>query len=264
MTSMKTLLLGLSAAALTIGGAACAQAPGDAPKDRPGMDRPHGGWHGDADGDGIVTRAEAQARATQMFARLDVNKDGKLDQADREMARQQMREKIFAKLDANGDGSISKAEFMAGGDQGPDGRGPGGDRPGGDRPGDQGPGPDGMDAPPPPPPPGDAAKGPPVRGGPAKFAGRFGHGPDGGPGAHHGGPRGGMMMEEADTNHDGSVSQAEFVAAALKRFDAEDANHDGKVTPEERQAARKAHMDERKARWDARKAQTKADKPAAN
>ncbi|MFD2135293.1 EF-hand domain-containing protein [Novosphingobium resinovorum] len=131
MTSMKTLLLGLSAAALTIGGVACAQAPANnAPAaQKPRMERPKM----DADGDGVITRAEAQTRATELFAKLDVNKDGKLDKADRELMHQQMREKMFAKLDTNGDGSISKAEFMA--DRGPEGRGPGG------------PGPDGMDGP---------------------------------------------------------------------------------------------------------------------
>ncbi|PNU03974.1 EF-hand domain-containing protein [Novosphingobium guangzhouense] len=250
MTSMKTLMLGLSAAALTIGGVACAQAPANnaAAAQKPRMERPKM----DADGDGVITRAEAQARATQLFAKLDVNKDGKLDKADRELMHQQMREKMFAKLDTNGDGSISKAEFMA--DRGPDGRGPDGRGPDGRGP--DGPGADSMDGPPPPPPGGehDGMRGGEHRG----KMGRGGH--HRGPG-HFGGPRGGMMMEkQADTNNDGAVSQAEFVAAALKRFDAQDANHDGKVTKEERQAARKAHMEERKARWETKK----ADKKAAN
>ena len=35
-------------------------------------------------GDKTVTRAEAEARAREVFARLDVNHDGKLDKADRE------------------------------------------------------------------------------------------------------------------------------------------------------------------------------------
>ncbi|MFD2135292.1 hypothetical protein ACFSLT_08770 [Novosphingobium resinovorum] len=69
-----------------------------------------------------------------------------------------------------------------------------------------------------------------------------------------------MMEKQADANNDGAVTQAEFIAAALKRFDAQDTNHDGKVTKEERAAARKAHMDERKARWETKK----ADKKAAN
>lgn len=210
MTTMKTLMLGLSAAALTIGGVAVAQTPA---AEKPRMER----MRKDANGDGVTTRAEAQAAATQMFAKLDANKDGKLDKADRQLARQQMREHKFAKLDANSDGSISKAEFTAE-------RGPRAEKAEGQR-------------------------------GPGKF--KRGHR------GHHGfgGARGGMMMmKAADTNNDGALSQAEFVAAALKRFDAQDANKDGKVTAEERQAARAAHMEQRKARWEARK----ADKSAAN
>lgn len=203
MTSMKTLMLSLSATALAVGGTANAQAPAQNAPDR------------------IVTRAEAQTRATEMFARLDVNKDGKLDKADRELRHQQIREKMFARLDTNGDGSISKAEFMA--DRGPERRGHGADHDG-------------------PPPPG--------KDGPAKFGGK-GRGHFGG----HGFGPGGRFDD------DRVVTQAEFVAEALKRFDAQDANHDGKVTPEERTAARKAHREERKARWEARKT---ADKPATN
>ncbi|MEE4451794.1 EF-hand domain-containing protein [Novosphingobium resinovorum] len=236
MTTIKTLLLGLSATALTIGGVACAQAPAAPKKDAASKaERTH-----------VETRAEAQARATEMFARLDVNKDGKLDKADRELARQQMREKIFAKLDTNGDGAISKAEFMA--DKGPEGRGPDGR---GRGPDGRGPGPDGMDGPPPPPP-GDA--------GPDGAPPPPGDGMDRG----HGGPRGHGMMGRGpgkfggrfDGDRDGSVTQAEFVAAALKRFDAQDTNHDGKVTPEERKAAHEA----RKAEWQAKR----ADKKPAN
>jgi len=45
------------------------------------------------------------------------------------------------------------------------------------------------------------------------------------------------MAEKADTNHDGTITRAEFDAAAKARFDAADANHDGKLTPQERRAA---------------------------
>lgn len=68
---------------------------------------------------------------------------------------------------------------------------------------------------------------------------RRGHGGWGG----HGGPGG--PGRAADGNKDGAVSQAEFVAAALARFDSTDANKDGKVTAEERQTAR----DARRAEW---------------
>ncbi len=81
--------------------------------------------------------------------------------------------------------------------------------------------------------------------GPDGHKGREGWGHRRGPGGHgsHGGPG-----RAADGNKDGAVSQAEFVAAALSRFDSTDANKDGKVTAEERQAAR----DARRAEWRAK------------
>ncbi|WP_425229517.1 hypothetical protein [Sphingomonas sp.] len=42
---------------------------------------------------------------------------------------------------------------------------------------------------------------------------------------------GGMMR--ADTDGDGAISRAEYLAAAGVRFDRMDANHDGKLTPDE-------------------------------
>lgn len=75
-----------------------------------------------------------------------------------------------------------------------------------------------------------------------------------GEGERKGGRRGGGMMgmaRMADTNNDGAISQAEFVAAALKRFDAMDTNKDGTVTPQERQAAR----EQMKAKWQQMRAQ---------
>ena len=60
-------------------------------------------------GDKTVTRAEMQQHAVQMFDRLDVNKDGKLDQTDR-AAHQGAR---FDKLDADNNGQISRDEFAA-------------------------------------------------------------------------------------------------------------------------------------------------------
>ena len=60
---------------------------------------------------------------------------------------------------------------------------------------------------------------------------------------HHGGRMmAGRMMamsRMADTNNDGSVSQSELNAAAMKRFDMMDTNKDGGITTEERQAGRK-------------------------
>jgi len=66
---------------------------------------------GAADRNVTLTRAEAQAHATEKFAKLDVNKDGKLDASDRAAKRSEMQAKMFERLDANNDGSISKAEW---------------------------------------------------------------------------------------------------------------------------------------------------------
>ncbi|BAI97946.1 hypothetical protein Sj15T_23560 [Sphingobium sp. TA15] len=75
----------------------------------------------DANKDGAVTKAELTAALETRFVRLDANKDGKLDQADREILRQQRLDKRFAALDADRNGQISKAEFAAG-HQGRDGQ----------------------------------------------------------------------------------------------------------------------------------------------
>ncbi len=102
---MKTFTIGLSLAALAFTGGAYA-APGQTPKGQVRIS-------GDADGNGVVTRAEAQAQAATRFARLDVNKDGKLDAADRQAMREARRTRMFERLDTNKDGQISKAEFSA-------------------------------------------------------------------------------------------------------------------------------------------------------
>jgi Ca2+-binding EF-hand superfamily protein len=90
-------LAALAAAALSTAGLAQS-----GPQPGPGAQRP--------DPTASVTRAEAQTRAAEMFARMDQNKDGKLDAADR-AARQGER---FAAIDTNKDGAISKEEFAAG------------------------------------------------------------------------------------------------------------------------------------------------------
>ncbi|MCJ2178639.1 EF-hand domain-containing protein [Novosphingobium album (ex Hu et al. 2023)] len=238
-TAMKKITLGLSVAALAVGGIAYAQ---QTPPAKPFMD---------ADKDGVITRAEAQKAAEDMFVKLDVNKDGKIDQADRDARHAEHRAEMFAMIDANKDGSISRQEFM-------DAKPPHG-------PGDRGPGaPDGNGPPPPPPGMDGDSMGGPGMGGPGM--GGPGMGGPGMDGHHRGGPgrdghgmhgRGGMrghgmmMLKMADTNNDGAVSKAEFMAAATKHFGDMDANNDGKVTKEERQAARQ----KMKAQW-------QADKPA--
>jgi Ca2+-binding EF-hand superfamily protein len=180
MTKTRKIVLGLSLAATAVAGAAYAE---QATK-----------------GDGVLTRAEAQAKAQEVFARMDVNKDGKIDQADRAARHAAM----FDRMDADHNGQISRAEFDA---TGPGAHGPRGPEAGGPD-GDRGPG-------------------------------KHGWGHRGGPGGGHRGG-GMMMGRMADADKDGTITQAEFTQAALQRFDRADANHDGTVTKEERQAARQA------------------------
>ncbi|WP_374525764.1 EF-hand domain-containing protein [Sphingopyxis sp.] len=66
---------------------------------------------GSADRNATQTRAEAQAHAAERFAKMDANKDGKLDASDRAARHAEMQAKMFDRLDANKDGSISKAEW---------------------------------------------------------------------------------------------------------------------------------------------------------
>lgn len=176
---MKTLTLGISMAALVLGGTAIAA---------PAQDQAREG----RDPNRVMTRAEVQAKSQERFARMDANKDGKLDRTDWQALRETRKEKRFARLDTNNDGQISKAEFMA--DNGPmkQGRGQWGHRRGG-----------------------------------------------------------GMMGKMAGAQGDRSITQADFTARALQRFDAMDANKDGQVTPQERAAAR----EQMKAKWQQMRAQ---------
>src|SRR3546814_11175361 len=124
-----------------------------------------------------------------MFARLDANKDGKLDAADRAAKRAERQAKRFARLDADGDGSISKAEW---------------DQHGADR----------------------AAKRA-ERGEKRAAAGEAGQGKRHAMRGHHGkrgGHHGMRMMGKADTDGDKATSQAEFQTTAPARFDAAEAN----------------------------------------
>ena len=63
----------------------------------------------DADGDKTITWVEAKAKSDTMWVRLDVNKDGKVDPADRAA---KMGER-FAMIDTDKNGSISRDEFTA-------------------------------------------------------------------------------------------------------------------------------------------------------
>ena len=58
---------------------------------------------------GDETRAQAQTRAEHLFDRLDLNHDGKLDEADRRLRIMQH----FDQIETNHDGMISRDEFLA-------------------------------------------------------------------------------------------------------------------------------------------------------
>ncbi|HTM96234.1 MAG TPA: hypothetical protein VL100_10535 [Croceibacterium sp.] len=97
-----TLVMASAAALALMGGAAYAQAP----------DR--------SDRGGAMTRAQVEQRTVAAFERMDANKDGVFDTADREARKTQRsewrakrHEARFAQLDADSDGAISKAEFDA-------------------------------------------------------------------------------------------------------------------------------------------------------
>ena len=112
---MKKIILGSSLGALLLAGGIAVAAP----------DGPRGG-----DRDKSVTRTEILQQADARFAKMDVDKDGKLTPADRAAAHKARADRRFATLDADKNGQISRAEFDAAGEKrmgrrgGPDG-GPG-------------------------------------------------------------------------------------------------------------------------------------------
>lgn len=196
----KIMLLALGASMLTVPAMAQPAAKGDA----------NATW----------TRAEAQAQATERFAKMDVNKDGKYDAADRTQMRANREQARFTALDANKDGQISQAEWtQANADR--------------------------------------AAKMQERR---AEFAAKrtAAAGAAANGEAKHDKMRGERRGERAGFHRgmgrmggrDGaqSVTQAEFVAKALERFDRLDTNKDGNVTAAERQAAKSARQAQRAAR----------------
>ena len=68
----------------------------------------------DADKDGRISRAEAQAAQAKFadrFDEMDANKDGYLDRADMQARVAQRRGECFAKADADNNGQLSRAEF---------------------------------------------------------------------------------------------------------------------------------------------------------
>ena len=176
--------------------------------------------------DGVVTRAEVEAKVQQHFAKLDSNGDGVVTSAEMEakhagMAQRWQRGGIghamaikrgdpaaaFDRIDADRDGSISREEFARGRD---------------------------------------------VRIEKRVIVNRDGHpgamdmehGPSGEMRVMHfraGEMMGGGLFKMADANGDGQVTLAEATSGALRHFDMMDANRDGRLTPEER-AARRIHV----------------------
>jgi Ca2+-binding EF-hand superfamily protein len=105
-----------------------------------GRDRGPARTNADTNNDGVVTRAEwdarttasgqeAARRASEMFSRLDTNNDGQLSTAELQAGRASVRERVTtrreerrgnraarpqrANIDSNNDGQISRAEWMA-------------------------------------------------------------------------------------------------------------------------------------------------------
>ena len=157
-----------------------------------------------------VTRAQVEERSAEAFARMDANDDGVLNQADRQ-ARQQER---FARLDVNDDGELNPADREARRQQVFDR----------------------MDA--------DNSGGISFEEFTAlreqrqeqRAERREQAGPRLG---MRGRPGGRGMARAADTDRDGTITQAEFAGAALARFDRIDANKDGTIGADERPAPRR-------------------------
>ena len=160
-----------------------------------------------------LSRAEVEQRSAEAFARMDANDDGKLDRTDR-AARREVR---FARLDANDDGALDEADRAA-------------------RQKDR------------------FARIDTDRDGALSFeefsAVREARAERRGARAERRGPgRGGpRMVRAADTNRDGTVTQAEFASAALARFDRIDVDKDGTIGADERPAPRRPMRRERRLR----------------
>ena len=100
--------LGLGSAAVIAGGDAFAHPQGGARMERMKA--------ADTNGDGAISRAEAQAlpRLAQRFDTLDANRDGQLTREEFRAARgHAMRTGFIRHLDKDGDGKVSKAEALA-------------------------------------------------------------------------------------------------------------------------------------------------------
>jgi EF hand len=69
---------------------------------------------GDDEGDRAGVKDKWKERKEAMLLKYDFNKNGALDDNEKEAMFAERSAKMFEKLDANGDGVLSKAEFAAG------------------------------------------------------------------------------------------------------------------------------------------------------
>lgn len=192
MTNHIRFALTVAAIALTGATAAVAQTalPVAAERARP-----------DANGDGILTRAEATQHAEAQFARMDANRDGRVTPEDRAAGQERRRTETFARMDADNNGAITRAEWDRAGEAMAERR--------------------------------EARRG--------ELGQATGRAEGNREARGRGGRRGQMgrtMMARADANSDGAIDRSEFVAAATARFDRLDADRDGSVSTAERQAQR--------------------------
>lgn len=94
LTKMKLMIVG----AALLGGIGIAAAQ-SAPTTAPGADKAE------------LWKAKKAERKAAMLAKYDTNKDGKLDQQERAVMRDEMLTARFEKMDLNKDGQISLSEF---------------------------------------------------------------------------------------------------------------------------------------------------------
>ncbi len=79
----------------------------------------HGGAHAlktlDTDGDGRLSRAEAAAAPgyAERFERMDLDRNGYVDRADRQQRMKQRNDEWFVGADADRNGQLSRAEYDA-------------------------------------------------------------------------------------------------------------------------------------------------------
>jgi hypothetical protein len=163
-----------------------------------------------------VTRQQVIERVDQRFARLDANNDGRFTpeemRAAGEARRAEMQTRMFDRMDLDHNGSITREEMTQAHAQMREHRGEGRGEGMGHRRGMR------------------HMRGPHGPGGPEGARGPDGPGGPGAPG----------MRGERMFGTQGFVTREQMRERALARFDQADANHDGTVTAAERQAARGA------------------------